>query len=395
MRILVVGGMVSMHRLIYDLGARLTLVPYKVDPKTLDLSIYDRIVDANEEDLGSSTEFLAALHAQQPFEGMLCMHDHALEYGAELADELGLSFHSPRTAKAVTNKFVMRQTLKSAGLDDTKQWVLPRSNYGSMIADLTYPLIAKPVCGRASMHVSLVHSRDELERYIESVVQASADETILEEYIEGVEFSVEGIAIAGQHHVVAITEKFISGFVECGHTIPPRSLSDEIKSSIIDFVNKSLQEIGINFGLTHTEIKVLGQDVRIIETHCRGGGDHILDLVKHAYGIDLCLLAAKQILGQNVEPKDLATQCQKAAAVWYALPTATGVVTHRKDLKSILAAQGAVHATFQKNIGDTVGTLGSSYDRLGCVVTSADDTKTALALARDLASQLTVEVTPT
>ena len=58
------------------------------------------------------------------FDGILCLHDEAVELGALIAQELGLSFPSPEVAHRTINKSAMRACLDGPGLGSVAHGVV-------------------------------------------------------------------------------------------------------------------------------------------------------------------------------------------------------------------------------------------------------------------------------
>ncbi|WP_158004405.1 acetyl-CoA carboxylase biotin carboxylase subunit family protein [Rothia sp. ND6WE1A] len=114
--------------------------------------------------------------------------------------------------------------------------------------------IVKPADRSASAGVSLVTSRNELMNAISWAKSESLTKKVLiEEFIDGPEFSVETISLNGEQHVLAITRKLLGsqpGFVELGHSLPA-TISSEHNQQIVEIAKKATKALGLEFGVCH------------------------------------------------------------------------------------------------------------------------------------------------
>jgi biotin carboxylase len=129
---------------------------------------------------------------------------------------------------------------------------------------------------------------------------------VVEEFIEGVEVSVESISWKGKHHILAITDKVTTEapyFVELQHH-QPSLLSQEIQDKIIAETLKALDALDIEFGASHSEFKITKEGkVFTIEVGARMGGDFIgSHLVELSTGYDFIKGVIDVALHQFEEP---------------------------------------------------------------------------------------------
>ena len=124
---------------------------------------------------------------------------------------------------------------------------------------------------------------------------------IIEEYIGGREVSVESISFDGCHYVLAVTDKITTGapfFVELEHH-QPSLLSESLQNEIRKIVLESLTALHIQYGASHSELKITDDgQIFIIEIGARMGGDFIgSDLVQLSTGYDFLAATIKVSLG--------------------------------------------------------------------------------------------------
>ncbi|MBE0649342.1 MAG: ATP-grasp domain-containing protein, partial [Bacteroidales bacterium] len=224
-----------------------------------------------------------------------------------IAHNLGLIGNQPADTLACTNKFLMRERFKHQDVSSPMFCKIGKADAFSFIESFKFPLIAKPVDRSGSRGVEKVNSRNELKKAIKRAQKESfANECIVEEYIDGVEVSVESISWEGIHYVLAITDKETTGapyFVELAHH-QPSLLDGNIQNKIILETKKALDALNIKFGASHSEFKITNDgEVYVIEIGARMGGDFIgSDLVYLSTGYDFLKGVIEIALGNFITP---------------------------------------------------------------------------------------------
>lgn len=207
-----------------------------------------------------------------------------------LQENLGLPHNSKRCIDISTNKYLMRCAFKENNVS---------TPYFKKISDVseldfekfTFPVIVKPTDRSGSRGITKVFSKKELPEAIDlSCAQSFEKMAILEEYIEGPEYSCECISYNGNHTMLTVTKKFTTGaprFIETGH-MEPAPLSEEMLEKVKNEIFRGLNALEIKFGASHSEFRITPQgNVRIIEIGSRMGGDCIgSDLVYLSTGYD-------------------------------------------------------------------------------------------------------------
>ena len=208
-----------------------------------------------------------------------------------VAEGLGLVGNGMESAMVATNKHLMRLAFERAGLPSCKS-ILLEEDTDLAALPLRYPLIVKPTDRSGSRGIRKVESPVQLREAVAFAREPSFEKKVLaEEFAEGREYSVEYLSWQGEHHFLAVTEKFTTGaplFVETGHLQPPEHMDDTTLARIRALVPKVLDSLGVRYGASHTELKVDDAgDIRLIECGARMGGDCIgSDLVPLSTGVD-------------------------------------------------------------------------------------------------------------
>lgn len=104
------------------------------------------------------------------------------------------------------------------------KYYLVENEYDLAKVQCRFPVIVKPVDSGGSQGICKVESSDMLSNsYKYAVKYSRTSKAIVEEYVDGREFSVEYISHQGKHYFLQITDKVTSGaprFVEMQHHQP-------------------------------------------------------------------------------------------------------------------------------------------------------------------------------
>lgn len=222
-----------------------------------------------------------------------------------VAEKMNLVSNSYESSLIAIDKYKMRQKFLENNVASFK-FALADDNVD--FKDFSLPLIVKPTDRSGSRGVFKVENRNDLPVAIERAKNESfTKQAIVEEFVSGKEISVETISWKGEHYILAITDKVTTGepyFVELEHHQPsqlPKNAQDKIKKETI----KTLNALNIQYGASHTEIKITENgELYLIEVGARMGGDFIgSDLVKLSTGYDFVKAVIEIALGKFTEPK--------------------------------------------------------------------------------------------
>lgn len=234
-----------------------------------------------------------SLHAFWHFDAVLSLTESGVEIAAKLNQAWGIVWTPIDTVAKLKDKYAMRMHLNRAGFSEVNCALCHTESDLINFADSNgFPFIVKPVDGAGSENVVKVDSAGKMNWLIDAW-RSKCFTAIAESWIMGQEYSVETLSFSGEHHIVNITEKHVDdNFIEIGHVIPARvdqNLEEKIRLFVLDF----LQLMGVTDGPCHTEIKVDGDVIKVIESHNRIGGDYIGLAIRQVYQLDMIALTAR------------------------------------------------------------------------------------------------------
>lgn len=301
--------------------------------------------------------------------------DKPLVMMAHVAKELGLRFYSEETAIWSTDKFQMKQRFIEGGIPCAKGRLISKVEEAN---DFYFPVIVKPRDNSGSRGVILCRTIEELSDAIKEALQYSKLETILvEEFIEGQEYSIEALHYDGKSDVIQFTEKTTTPFpynVELEHK-QPANLSEEQKENIKQLISKIADCMHFENCASHTELKINERGIFIIETSPRLGGDYITStLVPLSTGINIEDQLLNIVLGNEVDTRT--GRVEKASAVhFFSLPEGT-ITAIDPQIEEAKGWEGIKLFDFKLKVGDKVTPITSSLNRYGQFIVSDDNRNT-------------------
>lgn len=244
------------------------------DSKIESYSGFKKILSAGLFDIEKIAEF-AKSHRIEAVISDQC--DYSLFTQSIVASLLSLPCPSPESAYLSNNKYLQRLKAQDAGI------LIPRFKLCYCTEDIAYfaeivgfPLILKPVDNRGSIGIVKASSFKEIDTAFVRALSCSRSQLVLvEEYIEGTQFTVDGYIVPGEKpKTLAIGEKImLSDQIQVAMGISyPAALPDSLYNylaSLNESVNARLDYV---FGMIHSEYMYRDGQFYLIESSNRGGG---------------------------------------------------------------------------------------------------------------------------
>ena len=378
-RVLVIGASILQMPAILkakELGYYVATVDF--NPKAIGIPYADEFYEVSTID----TEAVAKVAKEFRADGVMTLAtDMPMRSVARAAEECGLPGISMDTAIKATDKGEMIKAFEANGVEHPWYYIaLDKNEFEGVKSKVTFPCIMKPTDNAGSRGVVLAYCLEELEReYSYTVGESRKGGVIIEEYMEGPEVSVEVMTIDGEPYILQVTDKITTGaphFVEMGHTQPSR-LGYENVEKIKDLAARAVIAVGIQNGPAHVEIKLTKDGPKMVELGARMGGDCITThLVPLSTGIDMVRSTIEIACGEktDIEPK-----FDKGSAIRY-FKTERGIIKSISSVEEAKSIPGIKDISFVKNIGDQVGSIDSSVDRVGFVIAQGDNADEAEAI---------------
>ncbi|HTM05313.1 MAG TPA: ATP-grasp domain-containing protein [Vicinamibacterales bacterium] len=295
------------------LGVRLVIASDRCDH--LDDPWHDDAIPIRFQDPeGSAQRVLDALG--DPPAGVIAVGDRPTVLAAHLAARAGLPGNPPDAADRSRNKLAARQAWRSAGLLTPAFDIVPSGSDAESIATAaSYPAVVKPLALSGSRGVIRVDTPDECRAALDRVrrllhaddIRGERDAVhevmLIESFIPGCEFAVEGVLTNGVFTPFAIFDKpdpLDGPFFEETIYVTPSRAAASVQQLIVETVSEAALALGLRHGPVHAECRVNDRGVFVLEVAARPigglcsralrfGDDASLEevLLRHAAGEDV------------------------------------------------------------------------------------------------------------
>ena len=269
-----------------------------------------------------------------------------------------------------------------------------------------FPLVVKPVDNMGARGCSLVKNLSEVRKAAATALQYSrSGRVIVEEYIEGSEFSIEGLVFGGRLYITALADRHIffpPYFIEMGHTIPsdcPQAIADEV----ISVFEHGVHALGLTDGAVKGDILVRNGKAFVGEIAARLSGGYMSGwTVPYSCGLDITAAALTLALGGSPRlhtcGKDsfvipLKQNCQFVSAerAWISIP---GQVAAVSGLEAARAASFVKDVFPRAGAGDTVVFPQNNVEKCGNVLSAAPSRREAVLASEAACRKIVLRLKP-
>ncbi len=301
-------------------------------------------------------------------------------------DELGLSGISREQAICATNKHLMRKAFEKGNAPSPKSILAQDGEdaWSRLQNEFDTDAILKPSRNSGSRGIAKV-SRDMdkgdfIRAYDEALNESRDHSVLIEQFIEGPEFSIEMIVWQGEIHVLTVTDKKTTGaphFVELGHN-QPSCFSDADVETLKAAAIAGVKALGVNNCACHAEAKLMNGKAYLMEVGARLGGDFISTELTHlSTGVDMVAAAIDVALG--VEPDLSVKEEPKGVCIRYFCPK-PGKLVRISNTEVLNNPHVYLWEIYPKE-GDVIPAVTSSLCRSGHVIVTEKTPQKAIELA--------------
>jgi len=214
----------------------------------------------------------------------------------------------PKTIETFCNKLLLSK--KAASLNHlVPETYEARKFFNSERTDKKCNWIVKPVDSQSSKGISILNANPQNNSYLEEAITFSESyskcgQAIIQQYITGTEYTVEGIVENGDHRVLAISRKYkykTSPFVSSRLDFAAPEYWGVEFENLIRRHNKFINSAELINAQTHAEYIHYNGQFYMIECAARGGGSLISShIVPFVSGVNPEILLAAQILDKEL-----------------------------------------------------------------------------------------------
>ena len=368
------------------------------NPNAVGLQYADKQICANI----TSEEEMVAIAKQEQIDGVIhpCS-EVSMNVMGRIHDELNLSGVSRKQAVVATNKHLMREAFKKGDAPSPIS-ILAKSAEDAWEQFMAMPgdAILKPSRNSGSRGIAKVSkgsngvsevSKEDFYKLYDIALEESRDNSVLiEQFIEGPEFSIEIIVWNGKVNVLTVTDKKTTEaphFVELGHN-QPSCFPEETVALIKDAAVRGVKALGVDKCACHAEVKVQDGKAYLMEIGARMGGDFISTvLTRLSTGIDMVAAAIDCAL--NIKPDLTPKAAPQGVCIRYFCPKPGKLVSisNTEALNDPRVHEWEIY----HQVGDEIPEVTSSLCRSGHVIVTEETPQKAIAYAESLLNEVKME----
>ena len=363
------------------------------DPNARGFQYADKAICANITD----EEVMLKIAREEGVDGVIhpCS-EVSMNVMGRINDEVGLAGITREQAIRATNKHLMREAFEKGNAPSPKSILTESAEdaWKHLQNDFTTDGILKPSRNSGSRGIAKVTRdmpKEEFEKAYYIALEESRDKSVLiEQFIEGPEFSIEIIVWNGKVNVLTVTDKKTTEaphFVELGHSQPSCRTAEEVETLKAAAV-AGVKALGVNNCACHAEAKLMDGKAYLMEIGARLGGDFISTELTHlSTGIDMVAAAINVALG--VEPDLNPKEEPKDVCIRYFCPKPGKLVSISNT--EILKDPRVYLWEIYHKVGDVIPEVTSSLCRSGHVIVTEETPQKAISLAENIIHNVKME----
>src|SRR2546425_2813809 len=276
----------------------------------------DRMLGVTFEHVDRAVAAIARFAARHPLDAIVAVDDTGTVVAAAASAALGLAGNSVEPVRASRDKGRARERFAAAGL------LTPRfQTFGSdadpaaVAASVRYPCVVKPVDLSGSRGVIRADDADEcvaaftrvatLVRSPDVCRPGSAPQSILvEDFIPGAEFALEGLLRGGVLEVLAIFDKpdpLDGPFFEETIYVTPSRQPDAVQAEMAHTVQRATRALGLTEGPVHPEVRRNQAGTFMLEVAARSIGGLCARTLRFGMGVSLEELILRHAVGLPIQ----------------------------------------------------------------------------------------------
>ena len=354
------------------------------DGTILEKCFYKKEIDTTN--IPVSVYYAEELFKEKPFDVVVSFNEAALDTASIIAKILNVKGFSYNANMVTRNKDMMRELL--AGKDySIDSMVCNNIKDISEFLHKKNSMIIKPPIGAGGKGVSKLDIGDDIEGLMkDNGIQLPI---LVEEYVEGdVVYTVEAVSYNKKHSILAISaEIFKENTFLINYTIMPAPIDESQKKLIIDKVMLFLDDMQLEDGITHTEVKLDKQNKPIIiESQVRIGGGNIWKMVELTTGISQFGYYYDALATRTIDEfRCVPSKCQ---AMSLSLIPKPGCLKEIK-YEGLANISEIVFVDLLVKEGDTIPTIVDSTGRKGYILFTAKNIEHMYELANKICDNIT------
>lgn len=406
----------NLRTCVIDADKNAVCVPLADEFEQIDLKDKDKILEYAEKLQKSQNSLIAVFTAGTDFSASV----------SYVCEKLNLPSHSFNAAQNASIKTQMRECFQKSNVPSPKFAKISKNDINNTLLDnilqkMTFPLVVKPVDNMGARGCRMIRSENEFTSSVKTAVEYSkTSNAIIEEYMEGAEFSIDALIYNGTFTVTGFAIRHIKYppyFIEIGHTMPAQ-LDKKIHDELISVFALGAKSLNLTCGAAKADIKYTKCGPMIGEIAARLSGGYMSGWT-YPYASDLnltkqaILIACNEIPQKLIEkripvsytpsqlcknekcPYDLyEVPCVRTSAerAWYSIPGQVEYIENINEYSDKAVFDVLPRSTV--SLGSKVNFPRNNVEKCGNIIAVSNDDKIAIDAAQDAVSNIFITLKP-
>jgi len=373
-------------------------------PSTLAAALPDHLLTLPFNDPAASAALMRDYARDHPVAAVVPVDDATTVVGAAIGQALGLRANAISAVSATRNKHEMRDALARSGVPQPGFAVFSAAcDARAAAARARFPCVLKPLVLSASRGVIRADTRDEFTAawtriaaiLAEPDVRAlgsAASKILVEDFVPGVEVSLEGMLTEGNLTTLAIFDKpdpLDGPFFEETIYVTPSRLPAAAQRAVTDCAGQAARALGLSDGPVHVEIRINDAGPWLIELAARSIGGLCSRTLTFGTGMSLEEIILRHALGWPIA--SLERERPAAGVMMIPIPRG-GVLEEVRGLDAARAVAGIEDVTISIPTGHAVVPLPEGSRYLGFIFSRAATPAEAEASLRGAHALLEIRI---
>jgi biotin carboxylase len=207
----------------------------------------------------------------RPAGGIVAVGDRPTVAAAYAARSLGLAHHSPEAVRNCRSKLRQREILRGAGLPVPEFFSFRfAEDFNAVLKRVRFPCVLKPLVLAASQGVIRANTPEEFlvaawriralleSPEVQATREAGLDRLLVESYVPGAEFALEGLLTNRELRALALFDKpdpLEGPYFEETVYVTPSRLPAAQQASIMETARRAVRALGLTHGPVHAEFR--------------------------------------------------------------------------------------------------------------------------------------------
>jgi biotin carboxylase len=370
----------------------------------------ESVIALDFSDPDKAAETISQFRPEIDIDAILAVDDAGTLIAAKASQILELPHNSVSSVELTRDKYALRTALSVSRLPSPgyKLFDIAQSEDDlRVIGDsMKYPVVLKPrgLSGsqgiiRADSCIEFTEAFSRIKGILESEnsrEECAADlltSILVEDYVSGPEFALEGVLNRGDLTVLALFDKpdpLIGPFFEETIYVTPTRYPDDVQVQIISTVQSACRNLGLTHGPVHAEVRLEKNEVFLIDLAGRSIGGLCARTLSFGSGLSLEEIILTHAVGDDIN--QLNRESLAAGVMMIPIPAA-GIFQKVSGVDKAENISGIESVSIIPTSGDEVIPLPDGNEYLGFIFGKGKNPQTVEKSLREAHDQLDFEIT--